>query len=591
VDGVAPAGIEPGVARAVTALLRRLVVALAVTAIALVALAGTASAHAVLESTSPAAGAVLDQPPKQVTLVFGEPVEVSLGSIRLFDGGGKEISISPPSHPGGTGSLVTSDLPTLANGAYVVAWRVVSADSHPVDGAFTFQVGTGAAASDPSVVARILAGEGGDTTVGVVLGVARFAAYGALAVLVGGLVFVAAVWPGGERSRRARRILWVALGAAIVATAAGIALQAPYAEGSAITRALEPSGWRAVVNTRSGRAWEARLLVFAVVGTGLLLTVRRAQTATWRLVAVVAGAALLVAYAESGHGGLGRAAPVGLLATLVHLGAISVWIGGLVLLGLAVLPVGPAVDAVAITRRFSPVAFWSVVAVVASGLVQTWRQVGTLDALTSTPFGRVLVVKTAVVLVLIAVAARSRILLQARLFARPARTARAGEVGAAVATDEPDQRATADAVVVRHRLLRTIALEIALAAEVLAVTSVLVATAPAVTAARGPFNATIVNDARIANVTIIPAAAGPNTLHIYITTPGGALDKASPITVTITNTDRKVGPIDIPVDDAGPNHVTTDTMQIPFPGRWQIDIAALFGNFDKTDFVTTFTAR
>jgi copper transport protein len=577
----------------VTAVARRLAVALAVAAVALLTLALPASAHAVLESTTPAAGSVLDQPPKQVTLTFGESVEISLGSIRLFDGAGKEIAIGPPTHPGGTGSLVASDLPTLGNGSYVVAWRVVSADSHPVDGAFTFQVGTGAAASDPNVVAQILANEGGDRTVGVALGVARFVAYAALAVLVGGLFFVAVVWPDGAESRPTRLVLWIGLAAAVLATAAGIALQAPYAEGSAITRALEPSGWRAVVATRSGRAWEARLLVFAVCGTGLLLTLRRSQQAAWRVLAATAGVVVLYAYGQSGHGGLGRAALAGLFATMVHLGAMSIWVGGLVLLGVVALAALPAGDGIAVGRRFSPIAFWAVAAVVASGLGQAWRQVGSLSALTATTYGRVLLVKTAVVVLLIAVAARSRSYLQDRLLGRPRphAVAVAGEVGAAVAVDEPDQRDAADTSAVRRRLLRTVGLEIALAAAVLGVTSILVATAPAVTAATGPFNATVVEGTRIANITIIPAATGPNTLHVYVTTPGGALDKASTITVTITNSERKVGPINVPVENAGPNHVTTDNMQVPFSGRWQIDVAALFGDFDKTDFVTTFTAR
>ena len=125
----------------------------------------------------------------------------------------------------------------------------------------------------------------------------------------------------------------------------------------------------------------------------------------------------------------------------------------------------------------------------------------------------------------------------------------------------------------------------------LGVTSVLVSTAPAVAEVSGPFNATVLQGGRIANITIIPAAVGQNTLHVYITTPAGALDKASSITVTITNVDRKVGPLPVTVEDAGPNHVTTDDMQVPFAGTWQIDVAALFGNFDKTDFVTSFTAR
>ena len=71
---------------------------------------------------------------------------------------------------------------------------------------------------------------------------------------------------------------------------------------------------------------------------------------------------------------------------------------------------------------------------------------------------------------------------------------------------------------------------------------------------------------------------------------GVPLDPASSVTVTITNTDRDVGPLPIPVQSAGPNHVTTDDMQIPFSGNWRLEIDALFGQFDQTTFTTTFHA-
>ncbi len=91
-------------------------------------------------------------------------------------------------------------------------------------------------------------------------------------------------------------------------------------------------------------------------------------------------------------------------------------------------------------------------------------------------------------------------------------------------------------------------------------------------------------------MTVDPAKAGTNSIHIYITTPAGALDPASSVTVTITNTDRDVGPLPVPVEPAGPNHVTTSDMQIPFSGNWRLEIDALFGQFDQSTFTTTFHA-
>ncbi len=463
-----------------------------VTVVTILAWALPASAHAVLESSQPTAGAVLTDPPRQISLHFGEPVEVSLGAIRLFDARGHEISVGPPMHPGGTGSVVSSDVPDLDPGGYVVAWHVVSADSHPVHGAFTFQVGTGAGVTDPNLVANILSSEGGNRTVGVVLGVARFVSYAALAVVVGGIALLVMAWPAGRRSRRARTILWIGVVAGILATAAGIAVQAPYAEGSGLGRMFEPSGWRAVVATRSGRAWEVRLLVFLVAGPILLATIAKLRRRGWQLAAIAAGAVLVIAYAESGHGGVGRAAFPGLIATIAHLGGMSLWIGGLVLLGLAVLPVASATTGVDVARRFSPVAFAAVGVVVASGLVQAWRQVGSFDNVTTTTYGRLLLVKTAIVVVLVGVGALSRRVLQKRLLEwRPEPVPAA--VGAAVDVADAAVEPAPDPEAMRRRLRRSVGAEILLAAAVLAVTSLLVATAPAVAVTTGPFNATIVD--------------------------------------------------------------------------------------------------
>ena len=103
--------------------------------------ASPAFAHATLEQTSPAAGQVLDQPPKKLTLGFNESVEVALGAIRVYNSKGDRLEIGEASHPGGQQSQVQVDVPKMEDDSYVVTWRVISADSHPVQGAYTFSVG------------------------------------------------------------------------------------------------------------------------------------------------------------------------------------------------------------------------------------------------------------------------------------------------------------------------------------------------------------------------------------------------------------------------------------------------------------------
>ena len=146
--------------------------------------ASPAFAHATLEQTSPAAGQVLDQPPKKLTLGFNESVEVALGAIRVYNSKGDRLEIGDASHPSGQQSQVQVDVPKLDDDSYVVTWRVISADSHPVSGAFTFQVGKSAAAGNlQSLSQRLLANQGGDNLVGFLYAVARFGVFASLALL------------------------------------------------------------------------------------------------------------------------------------------------------------------------------------------------------------------------------------------------------------------------------------------------------------------------------------------------------------------------------------------------------------------------
>jgi len=321
--------------------------------------------------------------------------------------------------------------------------------------------------------------------------------------------------------------------------------------------------------------------VLAVMGAGLLLTVERLRTQLWRVAGVLGALALFVLVAMGGHGTTGRWAAIGLLATVAHLGGMSVWIGGLTMLLVGVLRDPDPHDGLARVRAFSPIAFGAVAVIVVSGVVQAYRQVGSIDALTNTDYGRLLLVKTAFVVVAVAVAWGSRRLIQGSPEPAPLALAAGAAVLERSDTDDASLRRT------RRRLRRTIGAEIALAAAVLAVTSLLVASAPAIADVGKPFNATITQGDRLASITVDPARTGRNTMHVYISTPGGALDKAQDITVRMTLPSRDLGPIPVPVEDAGPNHVLSDNLQLPFSGDWEVEILATFGQNEQVRFATT----
>lgn len=138
----------------------------------------------------------------------------------------------------------------LPDGTFTVAYQVVSADSHPVAGAFTFSIG---APSETSAAVPDQASGGG--AVGALYGIARYLSYAGFTLLVGGAAFVLACWPRGAGVRPMQRLVafsWVGLTAA---TLAMLLLRGPYAGSGKLGDIfdLEVLGvsWR----PRPGRRW------------------------------------------------------------------------------------------------------------------------------------------------------------------------------------------------------------------------------------------------------------------------------------------------------------------------------------------------
>ena len=403
----------------------------------LAAWAGPAAAHAQLETSDPAPGTVLPVPPHQVVLRFSEPVTADPGALRVLAPSGRRVDAGGAHHPGADAGAVAVALDAgLGRGTYIVAWRVVSADSHPVHGAFTFSVGTAAGAKAAAAEADTIAARSGSPVVGVAVGLVRFAAFAALLVLVGLAVLVRLAWPGGGRSRRVRRLLagsWAVLAAT---TVLAVLLQGPYASALPLADALRPSLVSGVLHTRLGQVAVVRaaLLLLAVP---VLLAVadrsgrrgggsRRPRGGGLTLLVCLVGLALLATAGLAGHAATGTSPAVGLVVDVAHLAAASLWIGGLVLLA-TFLVRAPAVgaselpaDSAGVAGRVSSLAFAGVVVVVASGVAQSLRQVGSVYGLLHTDFGRTLLVKVGLVVLLVVLGGLSRRILHRSRGSAPA---------------------------------------------------------------------------------------------------------------------------------------------------------------------------
>ncbi len=163
--------------------------------IALVAVA-PAGAHAVLIETQPANGTVLQTWPDRVLLRFNEPVDASLGALRVYDSDANRVDSGRTSRPDAQTVAIELDDRPLARGTYTVAWRIVSADSHPLHGAFVFSVKS---KSDTSgVIAQLLEDDEVPREVSVGFTVTRFLSFALLLACVGGAIALFAIFRGIE---------------------------------------------------------------------------------------------------------------------------------------------------------------------------------------------------------------------------------------------------------------------------------------------------------------------------------------------------------------------------------------------------------
>ncbi|CAL2067132.1 conserved membrane protein of unknown function [Streptomyces murinus] len=400
--------------RTITPRPRTLVLLLLAALGALLAGAAPASAHAALTGSDPAQGVVVQQPPARVSLTFSEKVAMNGDSLRVLDPKGKPVQTGAPDNVRGTTYAVRLK-GGLGKGTYTVTYEVVSADSHPVAGAYTFSIGA------PSQT--VVSGSGPTVGGGVVGGlyqVGRYVSYAGYIVLVGGAAFVLLCWRRGAGVRALQRLVvggWLALTAATLWL---LLLRGSYTTTGKVADVFDLGLLGQVLATKPGAALVSRLLLLAAAALFIAVLFgtyqRREEGAEKRdltfglgIGGLVVAAGLATSWAMSEHASVGLQPGIAMPVDVVHLLAVAAWLGGLTALLVALYraPAGTPVEAAAV-RRFSRLAFGSVVALVATGVYQSWRQLGSWSAFTDTRYGQLLLAKIALVAVMVGLASVSR---------------------------------------------------------------------------------------------------------------------------------------------------------------------------------------
>ncbi|WP_082772033.1 copper resistance CopC/CopD family protein [Actinoplanes sp. TFC3] len=519
-----------------------------------------ASAHAALISSSPEPGSVIGSAPTEIVVRFTENISIVADRTQVLAPDGKRITGTVSS----SGPLLRIEVRHADQplGTYLVSYRIISADSHPVGGALTFSVGAPSARpaeSDPTAL---------HPSVRVAVPTIRALGYGGLTLIIGPALMLALLWPR-RRSRRAPILLTRAgLVVTAAATLGALWAQAPAGSGAPLwdVSVIELAD---VLASPFGLTLIARLAVLAVVAA-LLPPVLRGERSRWRaLVLAGLGVGGLVTWPLTGHASESPLRAAIVAADVVHLAAMAVWIGGLVTLSVFLLRgTHPRVLA-RILPAWSRWAALSVVWLVGAGVVQAVVQVGSFAAVWGTSYGKILLAKVAVLAAVLGVAAL------ARRFVLSSRVMTAGP----------------------GVLRRTVGIEVVATVVVLGLSAVLVQTtpgrdvttgqsAPAVQGVSGTLTANLFT----MQYYVYPVELGENnTVHGFTYTPQGKPLPAQEWTVTTRLRDQGLEPVSAPMLPLTPRNDAVGALTFPLPGTYDITFTVRTTEIDQATVRTTIT--
>ena len=518
--------------------------------------ASPAAAHAELVGTDPEEGAVLDAAPGTITLTFNEPVRLTSQEVAVYDAEGDPVDATAGSS-GVEVSVALTDAADLADGTYVVSWNVLSSDGHPISGALTFSVGAPSA-----TVSAPPEPETSSTVVEVVRDLVTVVSLVGLLLAAGLALFLAHVlprsWEGGEVRGRLRRLLAYAAGAGAVGAVLQVPVAAVYGQGLELADVVSAFDAGQVVN---------ELVSAALVVVGLGAVARAASTSPpgQTAVRVLTGGALLALLGPSlvGHTRAFAPAPVLVMWDVFHVTAGAIWLGGLVGLVVSLRALsGREVLAAQTLSRFSTIAGFTLVVVAAAGAFLAWRILGSWAGFVETAYGRLLLVKIAIALVVAATGGWNRW--------RTLPVVRA-------ASGFGDRERAASAVT------RTVRVEAVLLVALLGVTGFLVNQSPRpapVTVASGStgVGAATAGELRVLAV-LDPRRTGSNTLLVQVQDAAGEpYDPPAHPVVSMSTPGLDIGEVTMRPVGAG---TYRGEVVVPRAGEWEVQVSIRLSRFEN----------
>lgn len=511
-----------------------LIVLLGLCALILFSAAGTARAHAVLISSAPSHGQRSATPSQTVTLRFSEPI--TRFQLELVSRDGKPLALDGNRR----GNDIVAKLPSsLSDGVYAVNWRVRSEDGHPVSSAIVFGVGHSLDATAYDVI-----GAGGDGIEEFTL-VFRYMFLTSVMFSVGGTFF--STWIGQGIPRKVNAFL-LAIG--MLAAAGLLGLLGLEENAAPFGAVFDLSTWRSAISSSLGRSMLATGV--ALLFSCAALFIGRGARTNSAISLILLGPAL----ALTGHAAGAGIAWLSFAAVSVHISAATFWVGALPGLFAALGQPGGS----ATLSRFSRAIVFSVAGFLAAGIYLAWLQLGAVEALWNTAYGRAFVVKISLVAAALVIGLLNRLVFTPRI-------RRQGAVAS-------------------RSMRRAVLVEIGLIALVLVPTTLWrVTPPPRALALSVPVETRLHIHSEKAMAEISFATDRDLVFDAQVFISGPELDPLDPkeVTMSLSSRSSSVSAFSIPLERDGPGRWKARRAAVPCDCEWNVHLSLLVTDFELVE--------
>ncbi|BCY08001.1 hypothetical protein L3i22_030890 [Actinoplanes sp. L3-i22] len=517
------------------------------------ALPAPAFAHAATVGSTPAPGSVVGTSPTEVTVTFSESITPVSGHIQVVAPDGERISGLATAG----GAVLHIPIRTAKHplGTYLISFRVISADSHPVGGAITFSVGA------PSARPTAAEATGTHPSVRAAVPTLRFLGYAGLTLIVGPAMFLAFLWPRRRSRTGVLRLIRVGFGLAALSALGGLGTQAQQGSGAALWQ-VTPGELAEVATSRFGVTLLARLGVLIILFLLLKdLPLSRVRTA----LVLVLGTAGLATWPLTGHAIASPMPVITVAVDIVHLATMALWLGGLITLAAFLLRGTDRRVLGVLLPVWSRWAALSVLWLAIAGTVQAVVQVGTVSQLIRTDYGRLLLAKLGVLVLVLGAAAVAR------------RFVRRSSPGTG--------------------LRRTVGIEVAATVLILGLSAVLVQVNPGRTAGAeagavtgNGVSETLTCPLYTLQFNIYPVELGEyNTVHAFLYTPEGKPLPPAEWQISTQLMGQGLEAVKEPLLGLNPPHHALGSVSFPLPGTYEIAFTIRVDDLNRATVKTTVT--